>query len=139
MCMLHTLVVLCDLPRVHMSFGVLYLLVTVTLMSVWTSLNYRSLYPSYLWRSPGGGHGILCLIFKSLPSCIISFIHVRTFRESCWEKEISRRCNSCEVGILLSQVLFRVRLVKLLVTTVTEVSPSRFVVCRRSGDRRAAI
>jgi hypothetical protein len=28
---------------------------------------------------------------------------------------------------------------KLLVTTVTEVSPSRFVVCRRSGDRRAAI
>jgi hypothetical protein len=27
----------------------------------------------------------------------------------------------------------------LLVTTVTEVSPSRFVVCRRSGDRRAAI
>jgi hypothetical protein len=25
----------------------------------------------------------------------------------------------------------------LLVTTVTEVSPSRFVVCRRSGDRRA--
>ena len=27
----------------------------------------------------------------------------------------------------------------LLVTTVTEVSPSRFVVCRRSGDHRAAI
>jgi hypothetical protein len=27
----------------------------------------------------------------------------------------------------------------LLVTTVTEVSPSRFIVCRRSGDRRAAI
>ena len=33
--MLHTLVVLCDLPRVHMSFGMLYLLVAVTLMSVW--------------------------------------------------------------------------------------------------------
>ena len=33
----------------------------------------------------------------------------------------------------------RLKLSTLLVTTVTEVSPSRFVVCRRSGDRRAAI
>jgi hypothetical protein len=34
---------------------------------------------------------------------------------------------------------FPITFPELLVTTVTEVSPSRFVVCRRSGDRRAAI
>jgi hypothetical protein len=45
------------LPRVHMSFGVLYLPVTVTLMSVWTPLKYRSSFPSYPWRSPGGCRG----------------------------------------------------------------------------------
>ncbi len=34
----------------------------------------------------------LCIIFKSLPSSIISCtIHVRTFRVSCWEKESGSR------------------------------------------------
>ena len=34
----------------------------------------------------------LCIIFKSLPSSIIScVIHVRTFRVSCWDKESGSR------------------------------------------------
>ena len=42
----------------------LWRLVTVTLMSMWAPLNFRSSFPNHLWWSPGGYRGRHCDSFS---------------------------------------------------------------------------
>ena len=85
------------LPLVHMSFGVFNLLVTVTLVIVWTTLNYRSSFPIYLCRSPGGCRGGHCDSFSRVclplssrePSTYVPCIMLG---EGEWQSDVKEGC-----------------------------------------------